>query len=167
MKIATLLFALFCMGFAVAQGPQPRPVEPNKFGYWSTSGIKAASQKMKAGERPEVDRLNRGNHNFNLNFRNKSGSPEIHMNWTDIFIVQDGEATLIYAGRVEGGTERRPGEIGGGKIVGGSTQKLVAGDIASVPAGMPHMFELENGKTITYFTVKVAKQDMPSTSSGR
>jgi mannose-6-phosphate isomerase-like protein (cupin superfamily) len=164
MKIATL-FALFCVGLAIAQAPKtPRAVEPNKFGYWSTGEIKAQGQKMKAGERATINRLDRGNHNFNLNFRNKTGSPEVHMNWTDIFVVQDGEAKLIYGGKVEGGKENRPGEIGGGKIVGGSTQRLAPGDVASVPAGMPHMFELEAGKTITYFTVKVAKQEMPSTS---
>jgi hypothetical protein len=167
----TALLCVFCFAsLAVAQAPTKKgsaPVEPNRFGYWSAAGIKAESQKMKAGERANVDRLNRGNHNFNLNFRNKSGSPEVHMGWTDIYIVQEGEANYIYGGKLEGGKESRPGEWGGGKIVGGSTQKLVAGDIASAPAGMPHMFELDPGKTITYFTIKVAKQDMPSAATGR
>jgi uncharacterized RmlC-like cupin family protein len=86
------------------------------------------------------------------------------MAWTDIYFVQDGEGSLVYGGKLEGGTERRPGEWGGGKIVGGTEQKLVAGDIASAPAGMPHQFLVPAGKTFAYFTVKVAKQDMPPAS---
>jgi quercetin dioxygenase-like cupin family protein len=164
MKFAIALFTLLCVSLAVAQGPGP--VEPNKFGYWSGADLKAGGDKMKAGEKPVVTRINRGNHNFNLNFRGKSGNPEVHMAWTDIFYVIDGEATLRVGGTHEGGKENRPGEWGGGKIVNGTTQKVVAGDVASVPAGMPHMFELENGKTITYFTVKVAKQEMPPASGG-
>ena len=161
MKNTFVPWVLFCVTLAVAQGPRPQPVEANKFGYWSGSDIKASIARLKPGERPAFSRLNRGDHNFNLNFRVKSGSPEMHSTWTDIYFVQHGEATLVHGGKLEGATERRPGEFGGGKIAGGSRQKLFAGDIASAPAGMPHQWVVEDGKTFAYITVKVAKQDIP------
>ena len=47
----------------------------------------------------------------------------------------------------------------GGEIVGNVTrQKLVAGDVASAPAGVPHFWEVENGKSVTYLTVKLGKK---------
>ncbi len=161
MKNTFVLCVLFCVGLAVAQGPRSQPLEVDKFGYWSGGAIKASVMQLKPGERPAFSRLNRGDHNFNMSHRVKSGSPEMHSDWTDIYIVQQGEATLVHGGKLEGATERRPGEFGGGKIVGGSRQKLVAGDIASSPAGMPHQWVIEDGKTFTYVTVKVAKHDMP------
>ena len=166
MKNGFVLWVLLCVclglvSLVVAQGPQAQPVEPDAFGYWSVSDIKSSIVRLKSGERPPFPRLDRGNHNFNLNFRNQNGSPEVHENWTDIYFIQDGEATLVHGGKLEGATESRPGEFTGGKIVGGSQQKVVAGDIASSPAGMPHQFLVPEGKTFAYFTVKVAKQDMP------
>jgi mannose-6-phosphate isomerase-like protein (cupin superfamily) len=164
MKKSYVLWMLFCVSvgvasLAIAQGQRARNVEPNKFGYWSGSAMKASSASVKPGERPAFERLDRGEHNFSLSYRDRSGSPELHADWTDIYIVQHGEATLVYGGKLEGAEERRPGEFGGGKIVGGSQQKLVAGDIASSPAGMPHQFVLEDGKTFAYVTVKVARID--------
>ena len=152
-----VLCVLFCVGLVIAQRRPPQPVEENTFGDWSGRAIKASIAQLKPGERPTLSRLNRGNHNFNLSFRTSSGRPEMHSNWTDVYFVQHGEATLIYGGQLEAATERRPGEFGGGKIVGGSRQKLVAGDIASAPPGMPHHWVVEDGKTIAYITLKVEK----------
>ena len=169
MKKSVVLWVLFCVSLgvvslAVAQGPRAQPVEPHKAGYWSNSDIHAAITHLKAGEKVDFPRLDRGNHNFNLNFRDKSGAPEMHANWTDIYYVLDGEATWVHGGKLEGAEERRPGEFGGGKIVGGTQQKVAPGDIASSPAGMPHQFLVPEGKTFAYFTVKVARQDMPEPS---
>ncbi|MDA0204283.1 MAG: cupin domain-containing protein [Acidobacteria bacterium] len=165
MKNRVVLSLLFCVGVAVvslavgqAQRPAP-PLEPNKFGYWSGKAVRESVANLKAGERPAFEGLNRGEHNFSLSHRDRSGAPEMHANWTDIYFIESGEGTLTYGGKLEGAEERRPGEFGGGKIVGGKQQKLVAGDIASSPAGMPHQWLVEDGKTLTYVTVKVAKID--------
>lgn len=161
MKNIFVLCMLFCVGLAVAQGPRSQPLEAEKFGYWSGAEIKASVMQVKPGERPEFARLNRGDHNFSLSYRDKDGSPEMHAEWTDIYIVQSGEATLVHGGKLEGATERRPGEFGGGTIINGERQKLVAGDIASSPAGMPHQFLVADGTKFAYITIKVAKHDMP------
>jgi uncharacterized RmlC-like cupin family protein len=83
----------------------------------------------------------------------------MHKNWADLYYVLDGEVTIRYGDRLEGGKEGADGEVRGGEIVGNvQRQKLVAGDVASAPAGIPHFWEVEPGKTVTYMTVKIGKK---------
>ena len=42
--------------------------------------------------------------------------------------------------------------------MGAKVARLAAGDIASSAAGVPHWWEVEPGKTVTYMTVKSLKQ---------
>jgi mannose-6-phosphate isomerase-like protein (cupin superfamily) len=89
----------------------------------------------------------------------RSAAPEMHKNWTDVYYVLDGEVTVRYGDSLEGGKEGVDGNVNGGEIVGNvKRQKLVAGDVASSPAGIPHFYEVEPGKTVTYMTVKVGHQ---------
>ena len=160
--VPSLLFCV-CVGvvsLAVVEAQRPAPpLEPNKFGYWSGKAIKESVANLKPGERPAFDGFSRGEHHFSMSHRVRSGAPEMHENWTDIYFIEAGEGTLTHGGKLEGAEERRPGEFGGGKIVGGKQQKLIPGDVASSPAGMPHQWLVEDGKTLTYVTVKVAKID--------
>jgi len=105
--------------------------------------------------------VHRGDHQFqNISHRAKSSAgPELHNNWADLYFVLDGEVTIRYGDRLEGGKAGEDGEVRGGEIVGNVTrQKLAAGDIASAPAGVPHFWEVEPGKSVTYLTVKLAKK---------
>jgi quercetin dioxygenase-like cupin family protein/mannose-6-phosphate isomerase-like protein (cupin superfamily) len=152
-----LSFGLF------AQGPQaPPPVTPTQFAYYSGADLKAMSNTAKAGGQVKWNRIHRGDHDFqSFNFRPKStAAPEMHNNWADLYYIVDGEVNHLTGGTLEGATERTPGsgEFGGGKIVGGTTAHLVAGDIASSAAGVPHWWDVPAGKTVTYITVKVLKQ---------
>ena len=101
---------------------------------------------------------NRGNHTYLIARRDESGEPEVHANWADIHIGQEGEAAMIYGGEVEGGRETGPGEIRGGKIVGGTTQKLSPGDVLVIPAGVPHHTTVPPGKSWTVLVVKIEKK---------
>jgi mannose-6-phosphate isomerase-like protein (cupin superfamily) len=145
-----------------AQAPQAPPVTPTQFAYYSGADLKALSNTLKSGGQIKWNRIHRGDHDFQgLNFRAKSSAgPEMHNNWTDLYYIVDGEVNHLTGGTLEGGTERTPGsgEFGGGKIVGGTTYHLVAGDIASSAAGVPHFWDVPAGKTVTYMTVKILKQ---------
>jgi quercetin dioxygenase-like cupin family protein len=48
-----------------------------------------------------------------------------------------------------------PGEIRGASINGGVRQELRAGDVAHVPAGVPHQMLVAGEKTFTSFVVKI------------
>lgn len=89
--------------------------------------------------------------------RSTSGSPEVHDQWLDVTVVQAGRATLLTGGRVEGGSLTTPDEHRGGKIIGGSSRRLGAGDLITIPAGVPHQYQLAPGDTIRYLTIKVKR----------
>ena len=160
-KILVIASALgLCVVAATAQAPQPPPVTPLKFAYYSAADLRALANTLKGGGQAKLNRLHRGDHDFQgMSFRAKSaGGPEMHNNWTDLYYIIDGEVLHHTGGKLEGGTERNPGEFGGGKIVGAKVARLAAGDIASSAAGVPHWWEIEPGKTVTYMTVKIMKQ---------
>jgi uncharacterized RmlC-like cupin family protein len=153
---------VFCVALATAQAPQPPPVTPMKFAYYPATDLKALANTLKGGGQIKFPRLHRGDHDFQgMSFRAKSaGGPEMHNNWADLYYILDGEVLHHTGGTLEGGTERTPGsgEFGGGKIAGAKVVRLAAGDIASSAAGVPHFWEVEPGKTVTYMTVKILKQ---------
>ncbi len=123
--------------------------------------LKAKMPTVVAGKKQMLaieDLANRGNHTYLVARRDESGEAEVHANWADIHIGQEGEAAMIYGGKLEGGRETGPGEIRGGKIVGGTTQKLGPGDVIVIPAGVPHHTTLAPGKSWTVFIVKIEKK---------
>ncbi len=141
----------------------PLPAQDG-FVYWPAAKLKGYSASLKAkasagkkGTLASEQLGNFGNFTSMVARRDQNGEPEVHADWNDIFIAQDGEATLIHGGKVEGGHETAPGETRGGKIVGGKEQKLAAGDMAIIPAGMPHQTNPTPGKPFTYMVIKVKK----------
>src|ERR1700689_1759542 len=64
-----------------------------------------------------------------LSFRSRSGEVEVHERFADLFCVLAGHASLVTGGVVEGAHVIAPGETRGRSIVGGTSQKLRAGDI--------------------------------------
>ena len=148
--------------FAIAAAA-PLSAQSGGFVYFPSSKLKGYSSTLKAKADPKtgigMEQLgNYGNYTSMVARRDRNGEPEVHADWNDIFIVQEGEGTLLYGGKVEGGHDTQPGETRGGKIVGGSTQRLGPGDVAVIPAGMPHQSNVASGKTFTYVVFKVKKQ---------
>ena len=134
---------------------------PTQFVHYKAADLKNLVDTLKRGETIKFPSVHRGDHQFqNISHRAKSSaSAEQHKNWADLYYVLDGEVTIRYGDRLEGGKEGADGEVRGGEIVGNVTrQKLVAGDVASAPAGVPHFWEVEPGKSVTYLTVKLAKK---------
>jgi quercetin dioxygenase-like cupin family protein len=137
------------------------PITPTKWVHYKASELQGYVAALKKGETITFPGVHRGDHQFQgISHRAKSsGGAELHNNWADLYFVLDGEVTIRYGDKLEGGKEGADGEVRGGEIVGNVTrQKLVAGDIASAPAGVPHFWEVENGKSVTYLTVKLAKK---------
>jgi mannose-6-phosphate isomerase-like protein (cupin superfamily) len=86
-----------------------------------------------------------------------AGQVEVHDKETDVLYIMDGEATFVSGGTMIGGKVSRPDQHLGTNIQGGTTQKLVKGDVVVVQAGTPHWFK-EVPKSVSYFVVKVLKQ---------
>jgi mannose-6-phosphate isomerase-like protein (cupin superfamily) len=90
-----------------------------------------------------------------LSFRARDGVAELHEKFADLFYVLDGRATLVTGGTVVGAQAIGPGEIRGTSIEGGIRQELRAGDVAHVPAGVPHQMLVPGDKTFATFVVKI------------
>jgi len=134
---------------------------PTQFVHYKAADLKSYVDALKRGETIKFPSVHRGDHQFqNISHRAKSSAnAELHKNWADLYYILDGEVTIRYGDRLEGGKEGADGEVRGGEIVGNVTrQKLVAGDVASAPAGVPHFWEVEPGKSVTYLTVKLGKK---------
>jgi mannose-6-phosphate isomerase-like protein (cupin superfamily) len=90
-----------------------------------------------------------------LSFRSRDGEAEIHENFADVFYVLEGRATLVTGGTVAGARLTKPGETRGTSIEGGARQELRAGDVAHVPAGLPHQMLVAGEQTVTCLVMKV------------
>jgi mannose-6-phosphate isomerase-like protein (cupin superfamily) len=112
----------------------------------------------KYGDGQASETLNRyPRHATMLSFRARDGAAELHENSADIFCVLDGRATLLTGGKIIGANTVGPGEIRGERIEGGKRQELRAGDVAHVPAGVPHQMLVAGDRTFTSFVVKICE----------
>jgi glc operon protein GlcG len=85
--------------------------------------------------------------------RDGAGQAELHATDTDIFYVLEGHATVVIGGEIVDGKEVTPNEIRGRSIRGGETRELGAGDVLTIPRGIPHWFR--SVKTpFRYYVVK-------------
>ena len=86
--------------------------------------------------------------------RMQGGEAEAHATEADIFYVVEGHATFLVGGTVSGAHETAPGETRGPSLDGGTPYELKAGDVITIPAGVPHWFKSTQGK-FRYLVVKV------------
>jgi hypothetical protein len=131
--------------------------------HWPASALSGYSATLK-GRQIEKKTLSAseilsdlGNHKFEILRRDGSGAGELHHNWTDIFIVQSGEGTILYGGSVEDAKDTGNGEIRGPRHVGGMSQKVTAGDVLVIPPGVAHQTIVEPGKFFFTLIVKVQR----------
>jgi mannose-6-phosphate isomerase-like protein (cupin superfamily) len=96
----------------------------------------------------------RGSYTVLVLRRDQTGEVEIHDAWDDVFVVQEGMGTLLLGGTVTGDRVTAPGERRGGRISGGGSQTLVAGDVMVIPAKTPHQVQVPAGGSITYLVIK-------------
>ena len=90
--------------------------------------------------------------------RTGDGLAEQHENFADLFYVLDGRAALKTGGVVAGAQSAGPGETRGSGIEGGTRQELRAGNVAHVPAGLPHQMLVADGQTITCLVMKIQEK---------
>jgi mannose-6-phosphate isomerase-like protein (cupin superfamily) len=96
-----------------------------------------------------------GNYNFGLTLRRQSGGAEVHLKTADIFVIEGGEADLITGGAVVDAKNSSATEVRGSAIQGGTAHHVIAGDVMTIPAGMPHQMKLAPGKEVLYMAIKV------------
>jgi len=130
--------------------------------YWPDADLKAAAENLapKINEQHfALDRLGDwGSHYALMVHREGNGPSEIHDQYTDFYVVQSGEGTLITGGEIVDAKTTEPGEIRGTSVKGGTKRSLKPGDTVNIPPKTPHQVVVESGKTITYLILKVKAQ---------
>ena len=128
--------------------------------HWSKDKLLERAQHLRQlaaqGDGSASETLEKYPHHYTmLAFRAKNGGSELHQNFADLFVILDGNATLLTGGEIVDEKTTAPGEIRGTAVKGGAEQELKAGDAVHIPAGTPHQMLLAAGQTVTYFVVKI------------
>ena len=87
--------------------------------------------------------------------RRGSGEVEVHESTNHVFIIVEGEATLVTGGTVVGARQTAPGQIRASDVQGGQTHHLTKGDVITIPAKTPHWFKEVPTKTVAYYAVNM------------
>ena len=132
---------------------------PAGFRYWKATEFQALEKTLAGKVNPQKFANQQigdfGTHSFMAVHRQGDGEAEIHLNQTDIFVVQSGAGVLVIGGEVVNGKTTAPNEIRGTAIRGGEKRPLAPGDIVNIPVKAPHQVLVEAGNRITYTIVKV------------
>ncbi len=149
--LGVLIVLVAVPAYVSSQAPQPaQPRTPLSSVVFVDHEKVAAALAKGGGLVTASDVLVSGSH------REKPGQVEVHDKEMDVIYMVDGTATFVTGGKMVGGKNTRPDQWLGTDITGGTTQKLVKGDVIVVPAGTPHWFKEVPGP-ISYYVVKVIK----------
>jgi len=111
------------------------------------------SARVEQAFRDDANLVTGDAYRVNASRRSAPGEAEVHLRDTDIFYVREGTATLVTGGQVLEPHNLSSSEIRGRAIEGGHEQKLRAGDVITIPHGVPHWFKTVDGP-FTYYVVK-------------
>ena len=111
------------------------------------------SAQVAEGFRKDANLVTGDAYRVNASRRDAPGDAEVHLSDTDIFYVREGTATLVTGGQVVEPHNLSPREIRGKAIEGGREQTLHAGDVITIPRGVPHWFKSVDAP-FTYYVVK-------------
>ena len=107
-------------------------------------------------EQRSSQRLLEGGDVFSITMLNRTApTATIHGTLSDLYVIQDGSATLVTGGSlVDPRPASRPGDQQGSSIRGGVEQIVRAGDVVFIPPGMVHGFrDLGDSRSITYLNI--------------
>jgi len=145
--------------YFVTKVQEKGPEDAKGFGYWSKSDLAAYSVKLKAkldGKNVATERLaDWGSHLLMLVYRTGDGEAEVHEKQVDYFWIQSGTTTVAVGGRTLSPRSTGPGEIRGASVDGGDRVVMKPGDVAHIPANVPHQ-ALSRGELL-YAVLKVTQ----------
>jgi len=156
MKLKLIPTGLLLAGFAMPAG------DPPGFFMWTAAALRALPASLAPKTNPTTHVASGvlngfGNYLFMVVHREGPAEAEYHATQADILVVQSGEGTLTYGGTMVNAQTTQPNEMRAPGIAGGTDRKIATGDILTIPAKTPHQVNVQTGKEITYFVVKVTQ----------
>ena len=175
MKLTLGLFVfLFAFSTAAPNVPSAQTGKPREATYVSVADVQATvNRPAQAGglpgvnPQPNIRVVDAGGYNVAIGAIHRPQTPPgvaaVHYKVSEVYHVIDGAATLVTGGTMVNAKPRSPDEVSvkfedgpgasGISIQGGTSQRIKAGDVVVIPAGVPHWFSAIEG-SITYLVVR-------------
>ena len=102
-----------------------------------------------------------GQTSYMMVLRTKASDVEEHSRWDDLIIVRSGKGSVEIGPKTNGARVLAPGELRGGTITAPSRLELRTGDIARIPAGVPHSFIPDEAEPWEFLLLKVRRPTKP------
>jgi len=90
--------------------------------------------------------------------RREAGVAEFHERTNHVFIMVEGEATMVVGGTMVDPKKTAPYQLRAPSTEGGTTYHLTKGDVITIPAKTPHWFKEVSTKTIAYYAVNIESE---------
>jgi mannose-6-phosphate isomerase-like protein (cupin superfamily) len=90
--------------------------------------------------------------------RREAGPVEYHDHTNHVFVIVEGEATLVVGGTMADPKRTAPDQIRAPSLDGGTIYHLSKGDVITIPAKTPHWFKEVPTKTIAYYAVNIESE---------
>jgi mannose-6-phosphate isomerase-like protein (cupin superfamily) len=90
--------------------------------------------------------------------RREAGLAEYHDHTNHVFVMVEGEATLIVGGTMVEPKRTAPDQMRAPSVEGGTTYHLSKGDVITIPAKTPHWFKEVPTKTVAYYAVNIESE---------
>src|SRR5262247_3192001 len=85
--------------------------------------------------------------------RRGAGEVEVHAKTNHVFIIVEGEATLVTGGTLVSPRQTAPDQTRAPSVNGGEVHHLTKGDVITIPAKTPHWFKEVPTQTIAYYAI--------------
>jgi len=151
-------YSLIALGSvsALGQAASSAPADLHTSAQIHEQGEKLLAEAQKATGKDKSVKLDTyAGHFTMLATRAGSGGAELHERYSDFFIAQDGEATVLVGGTIVDRKDTGNGEIRGTRVEGGTPYVLHKGDVLHIAPNVPHQTTVAPGKTFVYFVIKV------------
>ena len=90
--------------------------------------------------------------------RRQAGEVEYHDHTNHVFVIVEGEATLVVGGTMVNARRTAPDQMRAPSSEGGTTYHLSKGDVITIPAKTPHWFKEVPTKTLAYYAVNIESE---------
>ena len=90
--------------------------------------------------------------------RREAGVVEYHDHTNHVFVMVEGEATLVVGGAMVDPRRTAPDQMRAPSLEGGTMYHLSKGDVITIPAKTPHWFKEVPTKTVAYYAVNIESE---------
>ena len=90
--------------------------------------------------------------------RRTAGEVEYHEHTNHVFVLVEGEATLVVGGTMVQPKRTAADQMRAPSVEGGTTYHLSKGDVITIPAKTPHWFKEVPTKTVAYYAVNIESE---------